>query len=232
MQRRLVHALVLLAVFWCGVIPAGAGTTVWTGAHSFSLGVTSMAERRWERVIRQQYDFSCGSAAVATLLNYHYGIPRTEAQVFEAMYQQGDQAQIRTEGFSMLDLKQYLDAHELRSDGFRMSLAQLAEIGVPAIALVSTNGYRHFVVVKGIRGEEVLVGDPAGGAAIIPITLMEEIWNGILLAARAQQDVARQNFNHPQDWALRPDAPLGTVRSNASIPVRGLNLPGINEFGR
>lgn len=194
--------------------------------------LVSLTERRWQRVVGQQYDFSCGSAAVATLLSYHYELPHDEASIFEAMYATGDQALIRREGFSMLDLKRYLDQLGLQADGFRMDLDQLAAIGVPAIALVNTNGYRHFVVIKGVRGDEVLVGDPAGGLAVVPRALMESIWNGILLAARGRLDVARAHFNHPADWAVRPDAPLPAGRRLPGLPLHGIDLPGINEFGR
>lgn len=208
-------------------------TRVSTAAGVFQVPVTSMTGKRWERVIRQQYDYSCGSAAVATLLTYHYGIPRTEAQVFEAMYAVGNQALIRDEGFSMLDLKRYLDAHGLNADGFRMTLDQLAGIGAPAIVLVNTGGYQHFIVIKGIRGDEVIVGDPAGGVVIVPRAFMESVWNGIVLAGRGRLDIAREHFNLAADWAVRPSAPIGgAARSMAALPARGMTLPGINEFGR
>src|SRR3546814_1927383 len=59
----------------------------------------------------------------------------------------------------MLDIKQFLDRRGLQSDGFRMTLDKLAEIGVPAIALINTGGYRHFVVIKGVEAERILVAD-------------------------------------------------------------------------
>src|SRR3546814_9354722 len=75
----------------------------------FSIPVMSLKEKRWTNVVRQQYDFSCGSAAVATLLTYHYEMPTDEARAFEEMFVRGDQAKIQAEGFSMLDIKQFLD---------------------------------------------------------------------------------------------------------------------------
>ena len=106
---------------------------------SFTVPVKSLKEARWDRVIRQQYDFSCGSAAVATLLSHHYGMKIDEAEVFQAMFKAGDQAKIRAEGFSMLDMKRFLDSQGLQSDGFRMTLDQLLKIGVPGIVLVNTD---------------------------------------------------------------------------------------------
>ena len=146
-----------------------AGPTVIQGAGGFfRVPVMSLKEKRWTYVVRQQFDFSCGSAAVATLLTYHYDMPVQEAQVFEEMFLRGDQPKIRAEGFSLLDMKHYLDRRGLRSDGFRMSLDKLAEIGVPGIVLMNTGGYRHFVVVKGIEAERILVADPAFGTTIWP----------------------------------------------------------------
>ncbi|MDN3516978.1 C39 family peptidase [Aquisalimonas lutea] len=233
---RMTGALLALALLAAVVAPVQAQTTparVPTAAGALHVPVVSMTGKRWERVIRQQYDYSCGSAAVATLLTYHYGIPRTEAQVFETMYAVGNQELIRAQGFSMLDLKRYLDAHGLNADGFRMTLDQLAGIGAPAIVLVNTGGYQHFIVVKGIRGDEVIVGDPAGGTVIVPRAFMEAVWNGIVLAGRGRLDTAREHFNLAADWAVRPAAPIGrSARSMAALPARGVTLPGINEFGR
>src|SRR3546814_9634417 len=81
-----------------------AGPAVIQGAGGFfSIPVMSLKEKRWTNVVRQQYDFSCGSAAVATLLTYHYEMPTDEARAFEEMFVRGDQAKIQAEGFSMLE---------------------------------------------------------------------------------------------------------------------------------
>ncbi len=228
--------VVVLALVMTASGPVHAQTTsarVPTAAGVLNVSVTSMVDRRWQRVVRQQYDYSCGSAAVATLLTWHYDMPRTEAQVFEAMYAVGNQALIRENGFSMLDLKRYLDTLGLNADGFRMTLDQLAAIGAPAIVLVNTGGYQHFIVIKGIHGDEVIVGDPAGGTVIVSRSFMESVWNGIVLAARERLATAREHFNMAADWAVRPSAPVGQVaRSTAALPARGVTLPATNELGR
>src|SRR5690606_40798166 len=67
--------------------------------------------RDWSSdVCSSDLDFSCGSAATATLLTYQYGHPVTELEVFRQMYAQGDQARIRKEGFSLLDMRRYLQS--------------------------------------------------------------------------------------------------------------------------
>src|SRR3546814_5502098 len=94
--------VVVGAAFNAAVMSASlAGPAVIQGAGgSFSVPVMSLKEKRWTTVVRQQYDFSCGSAAVATLLTYHYETPLAEAVVFEEMFVRGDQAKIQAEGRS------------------------------------------------------------------------------------------------------------------------------------
>lgn len=228
-------AVVSGAAFNTAVISASlAGPAVIQGAGgSFSIPVTSLKEKRWTNVVRQQYDFSCGSAAVATLLTYHYETPVDEARAFEEMFVRGNQAKIQAEGFSMLDIKQFLDRRGLQSDGFRMTLDKLAEIGVPAIALINTGGYRHFVVIKGVKPQHILVADPAFGTTIWPRERFEAAWGGgIILAAREGIEVAQANFGDIPDWQIRPKAPIGQGVDRSGLAIFTLTLPGRHEFGR
>lgn len=231
-HHRLAAALAFLLATVIASQPVTATSLARVAQVASRVPVTSLAEERWERVIPQQYDFSCGSAAVATLLTYHYGIPTTEEEVFRTMFRQGDQQRIRAQGFSLLDMKRYLDSLGLNAGGFRMTVDDIARIGVPVIVLVNTGGYRHFVVVKGVRDGEVLAGDPAGGAAIVSRELFENIWTGIALGARDRIEVARSNFNDPADWALRPQAPIGRAVNRTGLGLYTLTLPGRSEFGR
>nr|WP_284047752.1 C39 family peptidase [Halomonas gemina] len=199
---------------------------------SFQVEAKSLQEKSWDRVVRQQYDFSCGSASVATLLTFHYQRETTEAEVFESMIRAGDAEQIQRHGFSMLDMKRYLDAQGLNADGFRISLDDFIRIGVPAITMVDTGGYKHFVVVKGIDDDNILVGDPAAGTQVVPREHFESLWNGTVLGAREEIEIARNHFNHEQDWAVRPDSPLSRGVNRSSIGASLLTLPARNEMGR
>lgn len=232
--RHLVRHVTAMAFAAFGVAATAfaAGPPVNIAGLHASLPVTSLAEQRWARVVRQQYDFSCGSAAVATLLSYHYGRPTTEAEVFERMFRDADQQKIRTHGFSMLDMKRYLDFRGFDAGGFRMGFDDIARIGVPVIGLVNTRGYHHFVVVKGIRGEEALIGDPAGGSVVISRGTFDEIWTGTALGARAEIERGRRGFNAARDWEVRPSAPLGRGLDRTGLAIHALALPGRNEFGR
>jgi len=186
--------------------------------------VVSLKEARFQTIIKQQFDFSCGSAALASLLTYHYGDPTSEMDAFTDMYEKGDQARIQAYGFSLLDMKKYLERRGYRSDGFRVGLDRLSSAGVPSIVLINTNGYRHFVLIKGILGNEVVVGDPALGVRVLPRDKFESMWNGIAFVLRSNVQQGRQNFNLAADWDVRTKAPFGNALHKQSLAAFTVHL--------
>ena len=186
-------------------------------------------ERAFRTTVRQQHDFSCGSAALATLLTYHYGRPVNEAQAFQAMYAAGDRAKIQREGFSLLDIKRFLEANGYRADGVQVSLDEIAKVGVPAIALVQENGYNHFVVVKGVQGNRVVIGDPALGTRIVTSEHFASTWKGgIFFVIRSHREIAA--FNARADWESRLTAALEQGVFRESLGSFGLTIPTPDYF--
>lgn len=231
------HILGICAVAGLAAVPlpssgiAAAGEVFVAGAGgTFYVPVVSVREARFKKVVRQRYDFSCGSAAVATLLTYHYDRPTTEKVVFRDMFVRGDQDKIRKEGFSLLDMKGFLERQGLRANGYRVGLDKLTENGIPAITLINTRGYLHFVVVKGVDERGVLVADSALGNKIIPRAEFEEAWNGILFVILDEAETARDFFNVEEEWLVRTKAPMGSALMREGLAHFTLTLPGFNEF--
>lgn len=221
---------VLLATLLASTLtaPAIAGAVLLPGA-AVQVPVFSLREVRFATTVRQRYDFSCGSAALATLLSFHYGMPVSEQAVFEAMLGQGDAGRIRQEGFSLLDMKRLLEARGFQADGFRQPLTRLAEAGLPAIALISDNGYRHFVVVKGVRDGRVLLGDPSAGTRVVTVAAFEAMWvNQLLFLIHSHREQAR--FNAPQDWRFAPPAPLSAGLVNDGLAGVAMPKLGSTDF--
>ena len=193
------------------------------------LPATSLKEIRFRSTLRQQYDFSCGSAALATLLTYHYRHPVTERAVFDSMYRHGDQKKIRKEGFSLLDMQRFLAARGLRADGFELPLEKLVEAQLPAIVLIAERGYHHFVVVKGIAGGRILVGDPASGARAMTRAAFEAVWVGkLLFVIHGYPGAAR--FNLPAEWRAAPAAPLAQAIGRDSLSTLTMPKFGPGDF--
>lgn len=188
---------------------------------SFTVNVMSWREIPFRTVVRQQFDYSCGSAAVATLLAFHYGDDVRENEVFTAMYERGDQARIREVGFSMLDMRNYLETRGFRADGLRLSLDRLAELRIPTIALITHDNYRHFVVVKGVSATEVLVGDPTFGLVTYSREDFQRVWNGVVLAIRqAPEGAPTPAFNERDEWLPWSTAPVNDDTPWSQSPSR------------
>lgn len=199
------------------------------GSGDVIMPVTSMRQARLASTLLQKYDFSCGSAAVATLLTHHYGYPVTEQLVFEQMYMRGNRQKIHREGFSLLDMKNFLAAHGFQADGFEQPLDKLNEARVPAIVLINENGYHHFVVIKGVQRDRVLIGDPAQGTRAMRREAFEAIWkNRLLFVIHNRMDRAR--FNLAADWRVAPRAPLGGGVNRDGMAGIALPKLGPGEF--
>ena len=175
----------------------------------YRVPLSSVQEQRFSGVERQRFDFSCGSAALASLLRYHYGYDIHESNAFRGMWASGDQAQIRKVGFSLLDMKRWLASRGIKADGYKVALTEVEKTGVPGIALITIRNYRHFVVVKGVRRSEVLLGDPAAGLSVMPRAQFEAAWNGIYFVLGDDQPLAKRNFNRDAQWASFARAPVG-----------------------
>jgi hypothetical protein len=139
--------------------------------------VRSLLEMRQKNVVVQQWDTSCGAAALATLLKYQHGLPASERQIAEAMLRTGDALKVKVRGgFSLLDLKRYADARGLEGVGFlQLEVDDLVEMA-PAIVPIMTRGYPHFVVVRGRAGGKLLIGDPAYGNRTMDVEAFQSAW--------------------------------------------------------
>ncbi|WP_020158267.1 MULTISPECIES: C39 family peptidase [Methylobacter] len=200
------------------------------GGGNFSIPVTSFAERRFKTVYRQQYDFSCGSATLASLLTYHYGDAVDEQSVFVDMYQNGDQQLIQKKGFSLLDMKFYLERRGYQANGYKINLDQLSDANAPAITIIDHKGYLHFVIIKGLNDREVLVGDPAVGLKTIPRDEFQEMWGNRILFLIKNQPNRTARFQDKEEWALRAKSPSDTVVDRSSLGEFNLLRPGPWDF--
>lgn len=233
LRRVACAAASLLALVALDASAQSATPFLGASGSTFSMPVRTIKQIRHQIAFRatlhQKYDFSCGSAAVATLLTYHYGKPVDEVAVFQWMYATGDQAKIRREGFSLLDMKRYLEHAGYQADGVRIPLDELARVGVPAIALVSDQGYRHFVVVKGLHDSRVSLGDPALGGRVVSREQFESMWvGGIFFVIRSHLEVAR--FNVPADWSSHLAAPVALGVTRNSMATFSLGIPDADRF--
>jgi predicted double-glycine peptidase len=216
---------VLLAFGAVGGAAAPAQAEVMLGRESggdFSVRVMTWWEIPFRSVVRQRYDFSCGSAAVATILTHHYGRPTGEQEPFKAMWEAGNRDLIRKVGFSMFDMKAYLTQVGYKAEGFRLSVDDLAKVKRPLIVLLDLKGFKHFVVVKGMTRDKVLTGDPVLGLTQYSTADFAKMWNGIALAIVKTPNGARGRYNLAGDWGPWARSPLEEGGDALSVSIGDL----------
>lgn len=143
--------------------------------------VTSLLEVRQDRVVVQKWDVSCGAAALATLLNYQHGDPVPEGEIARALLQRpeylANPSLVRVQqGFSLLDLKRYVDKRGYNGIGYPRLMLQDLIKHAPIIVSLNLHGYNHFVVFRGLRGDRVLLADPAWGNRTLRVERFEKAW--------------------------------------------------------
>lgn len=179
MAMRRVRATVLLVALLAvvGDAPAWAADAVLGAGPRLTKRLTSLKELRARHVVFQEYDFSCGAAAIATLLNYWFGEPVTEKEIILGIAERADvQKVLKRRAFSLLDMKRFAEARGYKATGYRMDLEFLVGLDQPVILPVTIRGYKHFVVFKGLVGDRAVIADPAFGNYTMRASRFMSIW--------------------------------------------------------
>lgn len=182
-----VVALVLVAACLSGCAASAEGTgtgsvasRVLVGGQPYDAPVLTFQEIRNRQLLRQKYDFTCGSAALATILRYQYDDTIAEQDIIRDVLASGKSVEeAKRVGFSLLDLKQFLERRGYQARGLGgMETAGLMRYKTPAIVAVNVDGYKHFVVVRDVRDGVVYLANPALGNQRLPAADFEKIWQG------------------------------------------------------
>ncbi|MDV5170313.1 C39 family peptidase [Photobacterium rosenbergii] len=217
----LISALASSSVYALDYFPSRGG---------YNVKVKSYQDQLFGDVFRQQYDFSCGSAAVASLLTYHYDIESQESTIFEFMFKHGDKDKIEKQGFSMLDMKKYLHSIGLDANGYNIPLDKFHDLRIPAITIVNFDGYMHFVVIKGINQENVILGDPSRGTLLIPIKDFKQVYKGTVLLVKNRVEQGRGSFITADNYNIYNSSPMSEAVVRDSLSTFSITLPGSNDY--
>ena len=144
--------------------------------------IEPLVEQRYRNIVRQAYDYSCGSAALTTVLDYYLGRNLAERQVMEGLLHYGESERIvERRAFSMLDMKRLVTALGYPSGGFRATIDDLVDLDHPAIVPIHHAGFKHFVVLRTIRDGRVYLADPSVGNISFTLAQFEEKWDDNVL---------------------------------------------------
>jgi uncharacterized protein len=169
------------------------------GGAPFHKNVVSMRDLKFVDMVPQHTDFSCGAAALATILRYSYRQDITENDVIDGLMKVSDIELVRQKGFSLLDIKNYTQDIGMRGRGYNVRPDTLAKIRIPTIVLLNYKGYKHFVVLKKATADKAYIADPALGNRIMTRKEFDASWNGIVFAVIGQGYDRESVLSHPHE---------------------------------
>lgn len=164
--------------------------------YTQSVKMEPFSELKYKHIVRQAFDYSCGSAALVTILNFHLGVMVNEQQAMEGMLEKGEKEKIiERRGFSLLDMKRYVASLGMNGAGYKAEIKDLKELTEPAIVPIEYGGSKHFVVFRGIRDGVVYIADPSAGNIVFSVEEFAQWWDKntlfIISPAKGQKPVAQ-----------------------------------------
>ena len=159
--------LLLISSLWAGIIiglfvlsvPAQAEVHLNFTSATGSLPITTWKQLRDADLEKQDLDYSCGSAATATILRSFYSRDIYEKDILDEVVRVGDDG---TASFS--DLQQAVKKFGFKAIGISANFEKLKTIKIPAIVYLRYRDKDHFSVIRGINDQGVVwLGDPSWG---------------------------------------------------------------------
>ncbi|WP_020558980.1 C39 family peptidase [Thiofilum flexile] len=148
--------------------------TVWMQTPSLngSLPIQHWKARRDARVVKQDLDYSCGSASIATILTEYYRRPTTEQQILDLIVRHtGNKGRA-----SFADMQAVLPQLGFKGIGVATDWEQLLELKLPVIVYVQQRKEDHFTVITGINDRLVKLADPSLGNRTLTRGQFKRLW--------------------------------------------------------
>lgn len=113
------------------------------------------------------------------MLRYGFGDAVSERQILVDLFtglSGDDKRTAERTGFSLLDLQRVARTRGYDAEGFRLEAGELRMLGGPVIVFIEPRGYRHFAVLRGIRGGRVYLADPSRGNIRMSMDTFLDSW--------------------------------------------------------
>lgn len=155
---------------------------------------------KWENIARQQFDYSCGAGALATVIEFYFHDPAPEAMMLQEMLGRLDkkaQFDRKERGFSIQDLKVQAESMGYIAAGVKLKPEMLSFLKGPVIILLEGEKINHFVVLKGVQNKKVYFADPQRGNIRYDFHRFFPKWNGLALV------LGKKGYGLPTDHLLK-----------------------------
>lgn len=166
--------------------------------HRISKRVESWVELKRHNLVMQRRDYSCGAAALATIVRYYWGDPVTEEYFLDELDKllTPEEAKDRVKnGLGMSDLRRVAVKTGYQAVAGKLKFAKLVEAKVPLIVGLTIEDYDHFVVYRGTDYRWVYLADPIRGNVRVSIPVFLKQWqqNAILAIHKPGEKVKKQS---------------------------------------
>ena len=176
----------------------------------------------------QGADYSCGAAALATVLRYFWQDNVSETKILDTIMDFLTKAEIKDRmdnGLSIDDLRRAAVELNYLAEVGTITFAELTQSKVPLLVAINANGYDHFVVVRGVFGNNVYLADPMRGNIRVRTNVFASQWtkNAVLV-------VLKPNVKPPAISPLtvrQREVDMGTTNMQVirTMPPKQYSLP-------
>jgi predicted double-glycine peptidase len=188
-----IAAASILAAASSGLKAQVYSTPIRDRDHRFEKDVYNWKQLKEVHIVMQKRDYSCGAAALATILKYYWGDNVTEDQillVIEKLLTPEEMRDRIKKGLAISDLRRAAVEMGYLSTIGTLTFQELAKSKAPLVVGISANGYDHFVVYRGIDYTYVYLADPIRGNIRLTHPVFVSQWqkNAALVVAKPDQE--------------------------------------------
>jgi hypothetical protein len=190
----------ILLLDGCANIPTSHPTFLSSGNIRVGKSIKTWKELREQNVIMQKRDYSCGAAAIATLMRHYFQDDITEKEILDNITSGLNEVELKKrkkKGFSLLDLKKFAERRGYIAMGTKLKLSSLPKLRGPVLVFLDLKDYKHFAILRGIKGNRVFIADPSRGNMRMSIDKFAEEWAGVTLV------LGKKGFKTPTEYPLK-----------------------------
>jgi predicted double-glycine peptidase len=178
-------------------------------AREFEARIKTWNDLREENVVMQRHEYTCGAAAMATVLRYYWGDQVTENDVLAKLLKVLTPAEMQDRvknGLSITDLRRAAEKLGYQASIGTLSFNRLTESRIPLVVPLKLKEFKHFVVYRGVADGRVYLADPVRGNVRPTVHEFLSEWQQHAVLAIAKPDVEPPPTSpismHPEDTSL------------------------------
>jgi predicted double-glycine peptidase len=145
--------------------------------------IKSWIEFKNENLTRQNYDYSCGSASLSTILKYYYDLNISEKDILDTILKSKGYDITKKEkledgdtSLSFLDLANFSKNKGFKTFGLALDFTSLQKLKAPVILFVKIRKSEHFTILKYVDKNYVYLADPSFGNIKVKISKFKEMF--------------------------------------------------------